>query len=87
MQNASQNENFGVSTVTKSPKDRPTQAGSKPTVEPMEELVLRIAQVADLAAQCDREGNPATAIALRRVAEALWGDAFRNHHPTDKSKK
>ena len=56
--------------------DQPTNAEQETTSE-ADSLVLHIAHVADLAAQCEREGNPATAIALRRVAEALWGDAFK----------
>lgn len=82
MQNAWQNENFGVSSMSKPTKDRPFPAMPNPAAETADDLVLRVAQVADLAAQCDREGNPATAVALRRVAEALWGGAFRDHPKT-----
>ena len=37
------------------------------------EVVLRIAEVAALADQCDYEGNTGTAAALRRLARTLWG--------------
>lgn len=71
MQNALQNAN------TRSPaKVYPMNDGPDTAAE-ADDLILRIARVADLAAQCEKEGNPATAVALRRVAEALWGDTFR----------
>jgi hypothetical protein len=39
--------------------------------------VMRIAAVAALADQCEQEGNPETANALRRLARALWGNLPR----------
>jgi hypothetical protein len=46
---------------------RPLPFGAKTDV------VLRIAEVAALADQCDHEGNTGTAAALRRLARTLWG--------------
>lgn len=86
MQNALQNETVGVSPVRKPPFDSKIENMLDPATETAEDLVMRIAQVAGLADQCEREGNQATAIALRRVAEALWGDAF-HHHPKAKPEK
>ncbi len=37
------------------------------------DVVLRIAEVAALADQCDHEGNTGTAAAMRRLARTLWG--------------
>jgi hypothetical protein len=72
MQNASQNNK-----MEKLSEDQPTDLKQETIAETADDLVMHIARVAELAAQCEREGNPATAIALRRVAEALWGKAFK----------
>lgn len=51
----------------KGSKRRPFPFGAKTDV------VLRIAEVAALADQCDHEGNTETAAAMRRLARTLWG--------------
>lgn len=71
MQNALQNAK------TSSPAKVYLMNAGPDTAAEADDLVLHIARVADLAAQCEKEGNPATAVALRRLAETLWGDAFK----------
>ncbi len=51
----------------KAAKRRPLPFGAKT------DIVLRIAEVAALADQCDHEGNTETATAMRRLARTLWG--------------
>lgn len=51
----------------KASKRRPFPFGAETNV------VLRIAEVAALADQCDHEGNTGTAAAMRRLARTLWG--------------
>lgn len=54
----------------RAPKRRPLPFGARTDV------VLRIAEVAALADQCDHEGNTGTAAALRRLAHTLWGSCI-----------
>jgi hypothetical protein len=86
MQNASQNNKIETPSAEKPFEDRRKDVGPAAGAAGSDDLVMHIAHVAALADQCDKEGNPATAIALRRVAEALWGDAFRHHSKANSDK-
>lgn len=87
MQNASHNDKTGTPSTENPSEERRVERAPALDSEMADALVMHIARVASLANQCDREGNPATAIALRRVAEALWGDAFRLHPEAQSEKK
>lgn len=87
MQNASHNDEKKAPSTEDLSEERRVERAPVSDSETADALIMHIARVATLANQCDREGNPATAIALRRVAEALWGDAFRLHPEAQSEKK
>lgn len=52
------------------------------------DVVLRIAEIAALADQCDHEGNTGTAAAMRRLARTLWGSLnFAQAHAAGKRRR
>jgi hypothetical protein len=62
-----------MKTASQNGKRKPPIVVAKATGEETD-VIMRIAAAAALADQCEQEGNPETADAMRRLAYALWGD-------------